>query len=107
MRRATSRQAKANVLELPVQLTHASATVCLRDLAAALRGEPAEVVVSAASLGRFDSAALAVLLELRRAALTLGKSFAVTSLPKRLTDLANLYGIEELLPAQAASPPVK
>jgi phospholipid transport system transporter-binding protein len=107
MRRATARQAKVNVLELPVQLTQASATASLRDLAAALRVEPAEVVVSAAGLDRFDSAALAVLLSLRRNAMALGKSFAVAHLPQRLADLARLYGIEELLPAQATSPPVK
>lgn len=95
------------MLELPAQLTQTSASACLRDLAAAVRAEPAEVVVSAVGLGRFDSAALAVLLSLRREALALGKTFAVASLPQRLADLARLYGIDELLPAQVVSPPVK
>lgn len=95
------------MLELPAELTQTSATACLRDLGAGVRAEPAGVVVSAAGVGRFDSAALAVLLSLRREALALSKTFAVTNLPQRLTDLARLYGIEELLPDQAAGPPVK
>lgn len=86
------------MLQLPPQLTHASASACLLDLGAALRAEPAGVVVNAAGLGRFDSAALAVLLALRRQALGLGKTFAVTCLPQRLADLARLYGIADLLP---------
>jgi phospholipid transport system transporter-binding protein len=95
------------VLELPAQLTQTTATACLRDLSAAVRTQPAEVVVSAAGLGRFDSAALAVLLSLRREALALGKTFALANTPARLADLARLYGIETLLPDQAASAPVK
>jgi len=50
-------------------------------------------------LNRFDSAALAVLLEFRRESLALGKRFSVHGLPARLADLATLYGIIELLPA--------
>ena len=58
-------------------------------------------------LGQFDSAALAVLLELRRRALKLGKTFAVQAQPRHLSDLARLYGITELLPAVAPTAPVK
>jgi len=43
-----------------------------------------------------------VLLELRRDAMKLGKTFAMTGMPERLADLAQLYGISELLPVQAA-----
>lgn len=92
------------MLELPAQLTHTSASACLLELAAAVPNQPAEVVVSATKLGRFDSAALAVLLSLRRDALALGKTFSVTKLPQRLTDLARLYGIEELLPDRRQTP---
>ena len=42
-----------------------------------------------------------MLLECRREALALGKSFAVTRLPARLRELATLYGVAELLPAAA------
>lgn len=107
-----------SVLKLPALLTQATASTCLRELSAALPTQPADVVVDASGLNKFDSAALAVLLSLRRAALGLGKGFTVSGLPPRLADLARLYGIAELLPANvgdalapgpsvAKSPPVK
>lgn len=107
-----------SVLKLPALLTQANASTCLRELSAAVASQPAGVVVDASGLGKFDSAALAVLLGLRRAALSAGKSFAVSDLPQRMADLARLYGIGELLPATdgeavapdtalAKSPPVK
>mgnify|MGYP000008090998 CR=1 FL=1 len=95
------------MLALPEVLTLASATACLRTLSTGLAQEPAEVVVDASRLGQFDSAALAVLLELRRRALKLGKTFAVQAQPRHLSDLARLYGITELLPAVAPTAPVK
>lgn len=58
-----------------------------------------EVTVDGAALARFDSSALAVLLELRRQCQSCGKQFAVTRLPRQLLELAGLYGVEELLPA--------
>jgi phospholipid transport system transporter-binding protein len=58
-------------------------------------------VADASALRRFDSSALAVLLECRREALALGKAFAVSQLHPRLRDLAGLYGVSELLPAAA------
>jgi len=90
------------VLTLPPSLTQTTATACLRELGRALPAESATVVVDATALTLFDSAALAVLLELRRDAMKLGKSFALTGMPERLADLAQLYGISELLPVQAA-----
>ncbi len=88
------------MLSLPATLTQAQATACLADLSAALDAQQGpQVVVEATALQVFDSAALAVLLELRRAALRLGKPFVVQGLPDRLTHLATLYGIETLLPA--------
>lgn len=89
------------MLQLPEVLTQTTATACLRDLNAAMPGEPAAVAIDASRLGQFDSAALAVLLALRRQALQLGKTFAIAGLPQRLGDLARLYGIDELLPTQA------
>ena len=88
------------MLVLPAELTHAEAPACCRMLAQALRSEPgAQAVADASALRRFDSSALAVLLECRREALALGKSFAVAQLPARLRELATLYGVSELLPA--------
>jgi phospholipid transport system transporter-binding protein len=88
------------VLVLPEELTQSQATACLRLLVPDLRSQSGpEVVVDASALSRFDSAALAVLLECRRESLALGKRFSIRGLPTRLGDLATLYGIAELLPS--------
>jgi phospholipid transport system transporter-binding protein len=87
------------VLVLPAELTHAEAAPCCRMLAQALRSDSGrEAVADASGLRRFDSSALAVLLECRREALALGKTFAVQQMHPRLRALATLYGVGELLP---------
>ena len=88
------------MLVLPQELTQSQATACLALLVQGLPSQSGpEVVVDATGLSRFDSAALAVLLEFRRESLALGKRFRVRGLPVRLADLATLYGIVELLPS--------
>ena len=88
------------MLVLPAELTHAQAGACCAMLAQGLRSVPQTAVVAdAAALAHFDSSALAVLLDCRREALALGKTFSVSHLPTRLRDLATLYGVAELLPA--------
>ena len=88
------------MLVLPADLTRNQANACLKMLLQGLQSEPGPVVVvDASALGRFDSAALAVLLECRREGLHLGKMVAIRAMPQRLRDLATLYGIAELLPA--------
>jgi phospholipid transport system transporter-binding protein len=90
------------VLVLPAELTHAGASACCRMLAQALRTDAsAHAVADASALRVFDSSALAVLLECRREALALGKSFAVAHMPPELKDLVDLYGLAELLPRAA------
>ncbi|HSI54587.1 MAG TPA: STAS domain-containing protein [Ramlibacter sp.] len=90
------------MLVLPAEITHEQATACCRMLAQGLRSQPGPTVVAdAGALTRFDSSALAVLLECRRETLAQGKSFAVSHLPARLGDLAALYGVADLLPAVA------
>jgi phospholipid transport system transporter-binding protein len=87
------------VLVLPAELTHSQAAACCRMLAQALRSDSSrEAVADASGLRRFDSSALAVLLECRREALALGKTFSVQQLHPRLRALATLYGVGELLP---------
>ena len=87
------------MLVLPALLTHEQAPACGRMLAQAMRADPAPAVVAdAGALAQFDSSALAVLLDARREALALGKSFAVTHMPERLRELASVYGVGELLP---------
>ena len=86
------------MLSLPAELTHDQAKACLAQLAAGVDAEASVVVVNAQPLQRFDSSALAVLLELRRVCIKAGKSLEVKDLPPHLGDLASLYGIEGLLP---------
>ena len=88
------------MLVLPAELTHAQATASLRMLVQGLRSQPAApVVLDATALARFDSSALAVMLECRRESMAMGRAFAVRGLPARLAALAGLYGVAELLPA--------
>ncbi len=83
---------------LPAELTYAQAETCLNMLRETARAETApQVLVDATALTRFDSSALAVLLECRRDVLHDGKSFAVRGLSPRLRELADLYGIAALL----------
>lgn len=91
------------MLELPESLTLAEARETTLRLRAALEAEAEPVlVIDGGRLERFDSSALAVLLECRRAAQAWGKRFELRSLPPALAGLASLYGLGELLalPAQ-------
>jgi phospholipid transport system transporter-binding protein len=94
------------MLVLPQELTHAQASACARMLSQGVSAEQSQLVlVDASALGsqgaRFDSSALAVLLECRREALAAGKTLSVRGLPERLRELAGLYGVAELLPVAA------
>jgi phospholipid transport system transporter-binding protein len=90
------------MLILPAELTHEQAAACCRMLAQGMRSSAEQTVVAdVAALSRFDSSALAVLLECRREALALGKTFSVTRVPARLRELATLYGVDELLAGPA------
>ena len=91
------------VLALPAQLTLAEARVCLRQLAQGLSEQSTEVALDASALTRFDSAALAVLLELRRQSLSQGLGFSVLGLPAPLASLAALYGVSDLLGQASAA----
>ncbi len=87
------------MLSLPAELTHDLANACLAQLIAGMDAEASPVVVDAKPLQRFDSSALAVLLELRRNCQRAGKALVVQGQPQHLSDLAALYGIESLLPS--------
>jgi len=85
------------VLALPAVLTHAQAGPCLEQLSAGIAAGPQQLVLDAQALQEFDSSALAVLLELRRACLRLGKQLTIEGAPERLMHLASLYGVRALL----------
>ena len=56
-----------------------------------------ETGIDLASLQRFDSSAVAVLLEWQRAATASGKTLQVSNLPEGMVSLARLYGVAHLL----------
>lgn len=92
------------MLMLPAILTHEEVRDILRlfretlDQADTARGQDAVLLtVDGSALQRFDSSALAVLLECQRMARAKGRAFAVQSLPARLMELAKLYGVDGLL----------
>lgn len=89
------------MLVLPAELVQTTVNQALLTLVPALeRANESQVTVDASALTRFDSTALAACLELRRIAARAGKSLVWQDVPPRLADLARLYGIAELLPAQ-------
>jgi phospholipid transport system transporter-binding protein len=98
------------LLLLPATLTAREARDTLRMLKQALQKEGADaaVVVDAGPLQHFDSAALAVLLEIDRLAQAWGRAFSVRSAPAKLAALAKLYGVDVLLlpPLEQVAAPV-
>ena len=88
------------MLILPAEITHDQAVACCRMLTQGLRSQSETAVVAdAGELVKFDSSALAVLLECRREGLAVGKTFSIARMPARLRELATLYGVAQLLPA--------
>ena len=94
------------VFALPADLTLDTASAVRRQALAAL-GEASGAqstpwVVDAGALHTFDSAALALLLELRRVAPQ--QALEVKAIPARLRDLAQAYGLEFLFGPAAEHP---
>jgi phospholipid transport system transporter-binding protein len=85
------------MLKLPAELTHAQADACLSQWLSQLPVGQGPVVVDGGGLRRFDSTALALLLELRRHLLGRGQMLVLESVPPRLRELAVLYGVDALL----------
>ena len=87
------------VLSLPSTLTHDQAQACLQQLQAGLAQLPAgaAVQIDATELAVFDSSALAVLLDCRRAAMAAGRPLQMRGLSAPVLSLARLYGVDGLL----------
>ena len=87
------------MLIFPSVVTQAQALGVARELNAQVDTQGATVVIDASRLEQFDSSALAVMLACRRQAIAAGKSFAVQGLPSKLSQLAGLYGVAQLMPS--------
>lgn len=87
------------MLVLPPEVTHAQAGACLQLLLQGMQAESdSQVVVDCSALTAFDSSVLAVLLDCRRSAIDRNQGLVVKALPPALGSLAQLYGVQELLP---------
>ena len=89
-------------IALPATLTLADASATLAGLLEAIAADPAPVL-DATGLQTLDSAAVAVLLQCRRSALAAGKALQIVGAPPKLAQLAQLYGVEELIAARPAA----
>ncbi len=95
------------MLVLPATVGISDASDVLRLLKQALAREPADqLLIDAGALHDFDSSVLAVVLECRRLAQASGRSFAMRTPPGRLSQLARLHGVQELLGLNGEPPVV-
>lgn len=89
-------------LQLPVRLTRDEVVGWVRDIEPLLKQAKASgetVAVDASALKQFDSSALAALLAVHRETQSQGVIFAgVQGMSVTLQSLAQVYGIDELLP---------
>jgi phospholipid transport system transporter-binding protein len=89
-------------MRLPGQITLREARSVLDLLGTELTAQPGgasagEVEVDASALTQFDSSALGVLVGLHRCAVASGRRLHLVGMPPRLTELARLYGVSELV----------
>jgi phospholipid transport system transporter-binding protein len=84
-------------LQLPADATLAYAADLAATLPAALAQGSGVFSVDASALQAYDTSTIALLLQARRAAQAAGRGFSVTGVPAQLSQLAALYGVEELL----------
>jgi phospholipid transport system transporter-binding protein len=96
-------------IALPERLTMSEARATLARLEPLLAAA-AEPVIDASALIELDTAAVALLLDCQRQAHARGRVLRVTGAPAKLSQLAQLYGVDVLLgltgvqPASLASP---
>ena len=84
-------------MKLPQTLTLDSAAAALDTLRAGAAASQGALAIDASALTAFDTAALALLLQAKRLAQTAGRAFEVHGAPSKLHQLAQLYGVDELL----------
>ena len=91
-------------MQLPATATLAQADELLLALQGELSGGSGPLCIDAAALQRFDTSVVALLLHARRQARAAGRDFAIVGAPPRLAQLAQLYGVEELLSLVSPAP---
>ena len=87
-----------SVIALPADLNGDQAAALLPQLRSQIASQSTgAVVLDAAGVRRFDSAALALMLECRRLALASQRTLQVQNLPAGLQSMAHVYGVDEVL----------
>jgi phospholipid transport system transporter-binding protein len=87
-------------MQLGARLGFAEAKTELeRLLPAVAAAAGSRVELDASALSEFDSSAIAVIMELRRAAARAGGTLALRGAPPKLIKLAQLYGVAPLIEA--------
>jgi len=90
-------------MALPAVLTQLQATQVAAQLQAAIQKHPGKFVLDASALQQFDSSALSVLLTGLRAAAAKGIHLQLRGLPARAQQLAQVYGLADLLQVPAVN----
>jgi phospholipid transport system transporter-binding protein len=85
------------VITLPESADLDSTAELAQRMAQQIDGGNGPVQVDAQALAQFDSSAIALLLQLRRAAEAQRRQFELLNPPAKLGQLASLYGVAELL----------
>ncbi len=91
-------------MQLPGQAHLEQAAALAATLPAALAEGSGVFSIDASALKDYDTSTIALLLQARRLAHEAGRGFEVTGAPQQLTQLAALYGVEELLSLVPAAP---
>ena len=91
-------------MQLPATATLQEAAALAAMLPAAVAEGTGVLHIDARALRSVDSSTLALLLQARRLAQAAGRTVAVSGAPSKLLQLAQLYGVDELLSlAESAS----
>jgi len=84
-------------MQLPSSTTLADIPALLDPLQQALTSGQVPLQLDASGMQSFDTSALALLMHAHRLARAAGRDFSVVGAPAKLVQLAQLYGVEELL----------
>jgi len=92
-------------VQLPEQAHLDQAAALAAQLPAALAGSEGPFTIDASAVKAYDTSTIALLLQARRLSTAAGRGFSVTGAPAQLKQLAELYGVEELLSLSPDAPP--
>jgi phospholipid transport system transporter-binding protein len=85
------------MIVLPAQATLEHSAALAATLPESVAADSGVLCVDASKLEDFDTSTVALLMQARRLAHAAGRGFQVVGAPRQLAQLAQLYGVEELL----------